>query len=646
MGGEHTLKKVLLAAFVALACLPAGARSFPAVRSPAPENVSIEGHLGERHRKNVGYLLYLLHGIHPWREKLRVDKDGLYAKEIRRRESLGEKIARMSGREFMLDAFERRSGPHVRLWDGEYAGKWLDAAALTVANTGEDRLGRDLRAFLRDLAKYQREDGYFGITAKPRGTAWGMWNHWYILTGMLSAYEYCGWRRGMEVARGVGDWIADTYLPEKNRPRLLRGAWQGGCTIDVLGQLMRLHRHTGNPAYLRLGDYISQNYTPIREMRETGQPVYTHAYVLCAYMGGLVEYDLSRGERTNLAWIERVWEHLAREQVYPSGGLGRGERLQKPKPDRPAVYDKDGGKLQETCATVEWMILNHRLYRATGKVRYAHMIERTIYNALLAAQSEGGQKWTYFTPLSATESGKRWFHGATMCCFWSGPRGVARIPLCAYHMDSDGVRVDLYEKGSATFSRNGEKVTLRQKTSYPARGQVQIVVETDDDVEFSLKLRIPVWADDVSVSVNSNLVSEASTAGEYSTIHRTWMSGDEVFLKMHMPVRLRRMRGGNVTIHRGPELLSADERDNPVVDLKSIRIPEAGIELTPVASADGRRRYSAEMLVDGRVKEVILTPFAAAGNKGAGYRSSFPAPRSLDTIKTRTYLSRDRKADL
>ena len=50
-----------------------------------------------------------------------------------------------------------------RMWDGEYAGKWLDAATRTAINTGDKALLKKVDQFTTALINHQQPDGYIGI---------------------------------------------------------------------------------------------------------------------------------------------------------------------------------------------------------------------------------------------------------------------------------------------------------------------------------------------------------------------------------------------------------------------------------------------------------------------------------------------------
>ncbi len=594
------------------------------VRAVEPSCTELSGYLGSLHRANADYLLYLLAERHPWREQIdvaRLDRQGNLTPErldaVRRADAA---IQAKTGREFMLDAFRNRGAPRLRDWDGEYAGKWLDAASLTVAAVDHPTLVQELERFAADLRQCQEPDGYFGLERPSRrGSAWDMWNHWYLLAGLTTHYETQGDARSLEAAERLGRHILTRYGPPEPRQSITAGAWSGGCTVDVLDQLVRLWRHAGDDRYLELGERISAGYAPIRAMRATGELHYTHAYVLTAYLGGMVLYNQARHRADDNAWIEAVWRQIAAEQMYPSGSIGLGETLRKPEAGKPALFDRDGMHSQETCATVEWLLLTHRLYEATGKVEYAHQIENIVYNALPAARSDDGMAWAYYLPLSDA-GGKTWWQGPTMCCYWSGPRGIARLPRLAYHTDAEGVRVDLLEAASVTVPLPDAAVRLEVASQYPAEGRLTVSVHPETPVRFALKMRVPPWAANVAVSVEGLPV--AAEPGRYAVIERRWSGGERVTVAFDMAVYVKRMPGGETALFRGPELLSLDQRDNEELDLQAVSLGRIDA-VEPLPPLEGRRRYRATMLLGGRPTRVVLTPYAAAGNDGAGFRSTF-----------------------
>ena len=60
-------------------------------------------------------------------------------------------------------------------WAGEYAGKWLDAAALSVSDADDPQLGQAAARFASELIATQESGGYLGIEPPARrgqGSDW------------------------------------------------------------------------------------------------------------------------------------------------------------------------------------------------------------------------------------------------------------------------------------------------------------------------------------------------------------------------------------------------------------------------------------------------------------------------------------------
>ena len=142
----------------------------------------------------------------------------------------------------MLEAFAMRHyspGKLLeRVWDGEYAGKWLDGYMGI-------KLPMD-----RELNHWEK--------------AWDIWNQWYALTGLLTHYELRDRRASLEAASRVGEWIVTTFRPIKDKNSLFfEGEVDGFTKVAVIKQLVRLYRHTGNEDLLEFVGQVIQHYPPI-----------------------------------------------------------------------------------------------------------------------------------------------------------------------------------------------------------------------------------------------------------------------------------------------------------------------------------------------------------------------------------------------
>ncbi len=579
-----------------------------AVTLPSPASVQLdpEGRLGERFQGNINYVRY-------------------------QHDHYGE---------FMLESFATRHyspGKLLeRVWDGEYAGKWLDAATRTAVNTGDDAQLAMVDAFAESLRQHQQPDGYMGIKLPTDRTlnrweqTWDVWVQWNSMIGFLTHFELRGERASLEAASGVGDWIVKTYSPIEDRNARF---FEGRLTnVVVIGQLVRLYRHTGNEDLIEFVRQVIQHYPPIQRMLSSGEPYLIHPYMLSAVLGGVVEFAQVTRDHEMLAKVEQVWDGLVNDHLFPTGSLGDREDLKEG-----PLKDTPDGQLQETCATTEWIFLTQMLYTITGRVKYAEALELTSYNALLAAQSADGMKWCYWTPLRYS---KHFLYGPTRCCFWSGPKGIARLPQLIYATKGNAVYVNFFETSSATLNTSGGEVHVTQDSEFPEIGKSTVTLKTPSGWKGTLRIRVPGWSTDFQAKLNGSLVPNSSDVKGYCDVNLQDSREHQIEIQFDIPLMLEQFSGNNYAMRRGPEVLSIDARDNidtwlgPHDDLVSI--PEE-ISFLPIDSCHryqwagptdtgSRRRYLVN-LNDKRTSEprgFILTPYADAGNEGAAFRTVFP----------------------
>ena len=84
--------------------------------------------------------------------------------------------------ERLLEGYRKRPGRQS--WDGEHVGKWLHAATLAWANTGDPALREKLDYVAAELVKCQMEDGYLGTYVEK--------NRWTVM-GCLGAQIQSDW---------------------------------------------------------------------------------------------------------------------------------------------------------------------------------------------------------------------------------------------------------------------------------------------------------------------------------------------------------------------------------------------------------------------------------------------------------------------
>jgi uncharacterized protein len=575
---------------------------FDFLHYPRCDQVTMTGRLSTRYRGNLRYLEHIYETREDW-----------MLEPFRHR-----------GMDWVLEPLRNKKAELA--WAGEYAGKWLDAAALSASNSGDEHLGQAAAKFSSELITTQELGGYLGIELPARrghGSDWDVWNVKYAMTGLLTSFETSEDESSLNAAVRCGEWLIHQFgmVSAADHP-FFSSTMEGGANVGVLDQLARLYCFTKERKFLEFANAVVAHYPPIERMRITYQAPLWHAYNLASYLGGVVELAMASNRKEELSWVEKVWEDITSQHLYPTGSLSFSEHLSETAPnDTPVENGEPARHHQETCATVEWLLFNSLLYQATGRVRYMEHMEQTIYNALLAAQSLDGLQWMYFTPLRYE---KRWFTGPTSCCYWSGPRGIARLPGWVYALDNEGLRVNLYESGEAALQLDDSAVAIKQTSFYPDLGKVIVEVEPAAPVTFTLRLRIPPSASEIQLKLNGQPVLPDSAEDGYFGFRRIWSQGDSIEMEFEVPVTVRDFLDAHYgIIVRGPEVLAVDQQDNPALDLDQITLREKMI-LNSIGPVNGRRRYQGEVTVDNQSVQVVFTPYADCGGDGARFRTAFP----------------------
>jgi uncharacterized protein len=541
---------------------------------------------------------------------------------------LGARIdANVRGRLDVVDTVPLLAGyikkPGESPYIGEHIGKWLHAATLAWAYTGDDALRHKLDDVASQLVAAQEPDGYLGtyLPAQRFGiypdADWDVWSHKYCIIGLLTYYRYTGNPPALACARRAGDVLIATFPAKKSI--LAAGTHVGMAATSVLEPIVELYRVTGEERYLAFARYIVGAYDEpggpsIVKALLTAKPVSEtangKAYEMLSNLVGLCELARATGDGRLLSAVTLAWTDIVRNRLYLTGTSSNYEKFG-------ADHELPNGEdahVGETCVTTTWIQLNLQLLRLTGDAAYADEIERSLYNHLTAAQNPRGDDWCYFTAL---EGLKHYDKGIT-CCHSSGPRALALAPTAAYLRASDTLYVSTFEPSSARFQVGGDQVDIVQQSGFPTEGRSTLVVRTAKPVGFALKIRVPPWA----VPLRAGDV--VSNGGWASFPARTWHDGDRVDLSFAL--RGRVIRGEYTNFDRaalawGPFVLAVDSARNPMLEsIPALRLAP-GAEPVLMASTGG-------LLFRSRVRgpwvnapvDVTLVPFADAGASGGEYR--------------------------
>jgi DUF1680 family protein len=189
--------------------------------------------------------------------------------------------------------------------------------------------------------------------------------------------------------------------------------------------------------------------------------------------------------------------------------------------------------------------LTRYLLRITKDATYGDSMERVMYNTVLGAlplQQSGmvfynsdyhndGRK-TYFDNYGFIgEIGPEWPLEAGVL-----PLVAADYRINAYLRDEEGVYVNLFIPSTLRWQQHGSQVSLKQTGTYPLGDKVVFTLSTSRPLEFTLRLRIPAWAEQPSISVNGKRIATTVKPGTFTPLRQAWRSGDRI--ELELPRRL------------------------------------------------------------------------------------------------------------
>ena len=97
---------------------------------------------------------------------------------------------------------------------------------------------------------------------------------------------------------------------------------------------------------------------------------------------------------------------------------------------------------------------------------------------------------------------------------------------------------------------NGKEVIVSEETNYPFNGSVRITINTEKAVTFPIDLRIPGWADSVTVRFKGKAV-KVKNISTYK-IKERWKNGDQILVELPMSLRVEKRYNNSLALLRGP----------------------------------------------------------------------------------------------
>jgi DUF1680 family protein len=479
-------------------------------------------------------------------------------------------------------------------------GQWVSALARMYAITGS-QAARDKVLRLNRLYA-QTIDGQFYENNRFPAYCYDK-----LVCGLIDSHKYAGDPDAFAILQKTTD-TALAHLPKRAiehgqswRPGKDE-SWTWDESYTMPENLFLAYQRGAGERYRALGvQYLNEPFFDRLAAGQNdlaGRHAYSHVNSLCSAM----QAYLTIGSEKHLRAAKNGFDMLA-AQSFATGGWGPDETLRAT--GSANVYDslsKTHSGFETPCGSYAHFKLTRYLLRVTRDSRYGDSMERVMYNTILGAKPLERDGRTFYYSDYNFKGSKVYSPHGWPCCSGTMPQVAADYRINTYFRDARGVYVNLYIPSTLRWTQGTTQIVLTQKSGYPYDGHVQFEVKASKPAEFALYLRIPVWAEGASVSVNGK--REKAQAGSFARVQRLWKTGDRIDLELPMKARLEAVdpqHAETVALLVGPVVLFAITDAEPKVTRAQLL----------AAKKNGPQSWQVET-ASGLVK---MLPFTAIGEE-------------------------------
>jgi len=393
----------------------------------------------------------------------------------------------------------------------EFCGHYLDLCA-TYWQLDRLPCAREYgRRVLHSAANSMSPDGYVGGEVEERrADAFSLWNQSHAVYGLLRFAE----ATGDEAARATGlraaGWLLrtlDAMSPERLVDARLVGNNGSQHLVALYALCMAAEIGARGEDSLSYLGYVRKTLAGLEKtkMNLLANP---DCLALQSQKGiemlnawrGVLRYAKLDGDARAVQSSSRYWRSIADTQVRNTGASTNRERF-LPDGNAPAILPVEM-KPNENCVQCGWIRFSREVFSATGDVRCAHEMERTLYNHILGSVSSDCSDFAYYQG----NVGRKAFrmNGLYQCCRYRGFAIMAHLPELV--LDDDGTNVTPLVYAPLSY-RSDDGLALRVATEYPRTGRLEFRVAAK--APRKLRLPIPAWCREWTLSVDGRAVDVA-----------------------------------------------------------------------------------------------------------------------------------------
>lgn len=488
--------------------------------------------------------------------------------------------------------------------------KWLETVAYCIHSGKGKKFEAVADEVIELIGRAQKSDGYLNTyyTVAEPDARWSnlvegheLYSAGHLIEAAVAYYQATGKNQLLMIARRFADLIYREFGPGDGQ---IKG-YPGHQEIELA--LVKLYHCTGEKRYLSCAKYFieergkqpnyfkeeikrrngqwllfqefngydlkySQSHIPVRDQYTAEGHAVRAMYMYCGMADIALEYE----DEELLKTCRTLWQNVTQRRMYITGGIGSSAFLERFTTDYHLPNDS---AYCETCASIGLALFGRRMFLIERDASYYDIVERALYNIVLAGISTEGDRYYYSNPQeiwpeACIESTslehvkpvrQRWYNVA--CCPTNIARTLASLGQYIYAQDNETIFVNLFISSSIKTVIAGVKTVLTMDSSLMQNGKINMTVKTEQDSNFSVAIRIPYYANSPAFLLDGVSI-QPNVKNGYAYISGNFKDGHSISLELNIQPRwisanpLVREDAGKMALMKGPCVYCLEEIDN------------------------------------------------------------------------------------
>ncbi len=432
-------------------------------------------------------------------------------------------------------------------WPFEQTAYHIDGMTRTAILLQDEELLKKAENIIYSVIENPDEDGYLGPKELKEVTDdYTRWSHVVFFRACLALYEY-------NHDENIINAMTRHYIGYPCDYSRIRNVYN----VEIM---LELYRYNGVKELLDMAvDAYEKGHDNVitATLGKISEKAHIHGVTYHEYakLGALLYRET--GNKRYLKDSIRAYEKIKKKYMLPGGCNSSSEYMLN---DR---YNE----VYELCDISDMTWSLHYLAEITDDISYSDMIETCIFNAGIGSVTEDFRALQYFScanQLIFNEAsshcrfdigGKSMTYAPmpfTACCPGNMNRFMPNYILSLWSKEDDVITARMYGPSSFEGDIDGHRFSVEEKTTYPFDLSAEFVIRTE--TSFTLRLRIPAWCTNFSVSGASY-----TTDNHFAVIKIT--ANTTISVTMDADI-LQKENHGGVYFTRGPLVYTLGMKGN------------------------------------------------------------------------------------